>query len=56
MYVLQSNIHWTHGNGDILEAGEKVKKVMGSKSKLRRLDTLRSELEGSEGQGRSEGG
>lgn len=44
MYVLQSNIHWAHGNGDVLEAGEEVKEVMRSKGKLRGFDTLRSEL------------
>jgi hypothetical protein len=44
MYVLQSNIHWTHGNGNVLEAGEKVEEVMRGEGKLRRLDTLRSEF------------
>lgn len=54
MDVLKSNIHGANGNGDILEAGEEVEKMVRGKGELCGLDILRAELQSAKRQGRSE--
>lgn len=45
MDVLQSDTHGTNGDGEILEAGEEVKQVMGGQCKFRGLDALGAKLQ-----------
>lgn len=52
MDVLQSDTHGTNGYGEILEAGEQVKQVMGSQGKFRRPDALGAQLQCPKRQGR----
>ena len=41
MDILQSNAHRAHGDGKILESGEKIEEMVWGKCKFSRFDTLR---------------
>ena len=56
MDILQANTHGANGDGKILEAGEKVEKVMGGEGKFGGLDTLRRKLQSAKGQGCGQSG
>lgn len=50
--VLQSDVHRTHGNGQILEARKQVEEVVRGEGEFGGLDILRGELQCPEGQSR----
>lgn len=44
MDILQTNTHGPYGDGEILEAGQQVEKMVGVQGKFGGLDTVRGEF------------
>lgn len=50
MDILKAHAHGTNGDGEILEAGEEIKEMVGSQGKFSRFDVRRGKSQRSKGQ------
>lgn len=50
MYILQPNTHGANGDGEILEAGEEIEKMVGSQGQFSRFDSWRGKFQSPKGQ------